>query len=105
MERNRTHNIMLLEVSYKDGDTISFKTVAGEEVIARLVKKETDSMKVKKPMALTMTKDGIGMVPFTFTVGRDSELDINLSTIVFIAKTEKGMADQYIESTTGIKIN
>jgi hypothetical protein len=24
---------------------------------------------------------------------------------VFIAKTEKGMADQYIESTTGIKIN
>ena len=56
-------------------------------------------------MALTMTKDGIGMVPFTFTVGRESELDINLSTIVFIAKTEKGMADQYIESTTGIKMN
>ena len=96
---------MLLEVSYKEGDTISFKTVAGEEVIARLIKKEIDSMKVKKPMALTGTKDGIGMVPFTFTVGRDSELDINLSTIVFIAKTEKGMADQYIESTTGIKIN
>ena len=96
---------MLLENTYKDGDTISFKTVAGEEVIARLVKKETDSMKVKKPMALTMTKDGIGMVPFTFTVGRDSDLEINLSTIVFIAKTEKGMADQYIESTTGIKIN
>ena len=69
---------MLLETTYKDGDTISFKTVAGEEVIARLVKKETDSMKVKKPMALTMTKDGIGMVPFTFTVGRDSDLEINL---------------------------
>ena len=96
---------MLLENTYKDGDTISFKTVAGEEVIARLVKKETDSMKVKKPMALTMTKEGIGMVPFTFTVGRDSELDINLSTIVFIAKTEKGRADQYIESTPGIQIN
>ena len=30
---------MLLEVSYKEGDTISFKTVAGEEVIARLIKK------------------------------------------------------------------
>jgi hypothetical protein len=96
---------MLLEVSYKEGDTISFKTVAGEEVIARLLKKEKDSMKVKKPMALTGTKEGIGMVPFTFTVGRDSEIDINLTTIVFIAKTEKGMADQYIESTTGIKIN
>ncbi len=31
---------MLLENTYKDGDTISFKTVAGEEVIARLVKKK-----------------------------------------------------------------
>ena len=96
---------MLLEATYKEGDTISFKTVAGEEVIARLIKKEKDSMRVKKPMALTMTKEGIGMVPFTFTVGRDSELDVNLATIVFIAKTEKGMADQYIESTTGIKMN
>jgi hypothetical protein len=97
---------MLLEATYKDGDTISFKTVAGEEVVARLIKKEKDSMRVKKPMALTMTKEGgIGLVPFTFTVGRDSELDVNLSTIVFIAKTEKAMADQYIESTTGIKIN
>ena len=95
---------MLIENTYKEGDTISFKTVAGEEVIARLVKKESDSMKVKKPMALTGTKEGIGMVPFTFTVGRDSEIDINLTTIVFIAKTEKGMADQYIESTTGIKL-
>ena len=96
---------MLLEATYKEGDTISFKTVAGEEVIARLIKKEKDSMRVKKPMALTMTKEGIGMVPFTFTVGRDSEIDINLGSIVFIAKTEKAMADQYIESTTGIKMN
>ena len=31
---------MLIETSYKDGDTISFKTVAGEEIVARLVKKD-----------------------------------------------------------------
>ena len=31
---------MLLESSYKEGDTISFKTVAGEEIVARLVKKD-----------------------------------------------------------------
>ena len=80
---------MLLEATYKEGDTISFKTVAGEEVIARLIKKETDSMKVKKPMALTMTKDGIGMVPFTFTVGRDSELDITYQLLCLLLKLKK----------------
>tara|TARA_X000000950_G_scaffold237998_1_gene289856 strand:+ start:617 stop:907 length:291 start_codon:yes stop_codon:yes gene_type:complete len=95
---------MLLESSYKEGDTISFKTVAGEEIVARLVKKDTTHIKVKKPMALTMTKEGLGMVPFTFTVSPDTELEVNLATIVFIAKTETTMANQYIESTTGIKL-
>tara|TARA_R110000868_G_scaffold35933_2_gene128148 strand:+ start:3173 stop:3463 length:291 start_codon:yes stop_codon:yes gene_type:complete len=95
---------MLIEVPYRDGDTISFKTVAGEEVIARLVQKEENSMKVRKPMALTMNKDGLGLVPFMFTVSKDSDVVINLTTVVFIAKTEKGMADQYIESTTSIKL-
>jgi len=55
-------------------------------------------------MALTMTKEGLGMVPFTFTVSPDTELEVNLTTIVFIAKTETTMANQYIESTTGIKL-
>lgn len=95
---------MLIEVPYRDGDTISFKTVAGEEVIARLVQKEENSMKIRKPMALTMNKDGLGLVPFMFTVSTDSDVVINLTTVVFIAKTEKGMADQYIESTTSIKL-
>tara|TARA_B110000503_G_scaffold68740_1_gene107365 strand:- start:1044 stop:1334 length:291 start_codon:yes stop_codon:yes gene_type:complete len=95
---------MLIEVPYRDGDTISFKTVAGEEVIARLVQKEENSMKIRKPMALTMNKDGLGLVPFMFTVSKDSDVVINLTTVVFIAKTEKGMADQYIESTTSIKL-
>ena len=80
---------MLIEVPYKDGDTITFKTVAGEEVIARLVQKAEDSMKISKPMALTMNKDGLGLVPFMFTVSKDSDVIINLTTVVFIAKTEK----------------
>lgn len=95
---------MLIETPYKEGDTITFKTVAGEEVIARLEKKDQDSMKVKKPMALTATQQGLGMVPFTFTVKPDTVLEVNLNTVVFIAKTDDEMSKQYIESTTGIKV-
>lgn len=96
---------MLIDIPYKEGDTITFKTVAGEEVIARLEKKDKDSITVKKPMALTASANGIGMVPFTFTVAPDTALEVNLSTVVFIAKTDQAMASQYIESTTGIKVN
>jgi len=95
---------MLVQDPYKVGDTVSFKTVAGEEIIARLTHLSDAKIKVKKPLALTMTEKGLGLVPFTFTVSQDTELELNRTTIVFIAKTEKAMADQYIEKTTGIKL-
>ena len=95
---------MLVQDPYKVGDTVSFKTVAGEEIIARLTQLSDAKIKVKTPLALTMTEKGLGLVPFTFTVSQDTELELNRTTIVFIAKTEKAMADQYIEKTTGIKL-
>ena len=95
---------MIIDTPYKAGDTITFKTVAGEEVIARLESQEKDSIKVKKPMALTASQQGLGMVPFTFTVSPDATLTVNLATVVFVAKTDSEMAGQYIESTTGIKL-
>ena len=56
---------MLIQKPYTEGDTVTFKTVAGEEVVARVIKvNDEDSIKVKKPMALTLTEKGLGMVPF-----------------------------------------
>lgn len=95
---------MIIETPYKQGDTITFKTVAGEEVIARLEEETATHIKVHKPLALTATQQGIGMVPFCFTVSPDQKINIRLSSIVFIAKTEEQSAKQYIESTTSIKL-
>jgi len=95
---------MIIETPYKDGDTISFKTVAGEEVIARLVEEKGDTIKVAKPLALTATQQGLGLVPFTFTVSPEANLVVNKNTLVFIAKTEKDMASQYVQQTTGLTV-
>jgi len=95
---------MLIEAPYKNGDTVSVKTVAGEEIVARLVDENGETLTVTKPMALTATQQGIGMVPFSFTVSPDSKLSLNKSTLVFIAKTDENTAKQYIESTTNIKL-
>ena len=96
--------MLVTKPDYAVHDTITFKTQAGEEVVARLTQVNTDSIKVRKPMALTMTEKGIGMVPFSLTVSMDTEMLINLSTVVFIAKTADKTAKQYIESTTGLKV-
>jgi hypothetical protein len=95
---------MLLDLPYKNGDTITFKTVAGEEVIARLEEETATKLKVSKPMALTATQQGRGMVPCTFTVNPATSIQVMLSSIVFIAKTDDEMAKQYLTSTTGIAI-
>ena len=95
---------MLIEVPYKEGDTITLKTAAGEEILSRLVKEDNDSIKISKPMALTAAQGGLGLVPWVFTVGQDTEITLRTDSIMFIAKTEEGMAKQYIESTTGITL-
>lgn len=96
---------MLVEVPYKEGDTISCKTVAGEEIVARLTKVADTYIRVHKPMVLTATQSGLGLAPFTFTVDKNQDIDLRLENLLFIAKTEKNMASQYIQSTTGLKVN
>ena len=95
---------MLIDTPYKNGDTISVKTVAGEEIVARLIDESGETVTVTKPMALTATQSGIGMVPFSFTVAPSAKLSLNKNTLVFIAKTDENTAKQYIESTTNIKL-
>lgn len=95
---------MIIDTPYKVGDTISMKTVAGEEIIARLDEEKGTKLKVSKPMALTMGQQGLGMVPFCFTVSPETSIELNMNTLVFIAKTDAEMAKQYVQSTTGIAI-
>ena len=95
---------MIIETPYKVGDTISMKTVAGEEIIARLEEEKGSKLKVTKPMALTMSEQGLGLVPFTFTVNPESSVELNVNTLLFVAKTDEDMAKQYIQSTTGIAV-
>lgn len=93
---------MLLETPYKNGDTVSLKLSAGEEIIARLEEETDDFVKLHKPMALVAQGQGIGLAPFMFSVNPDAKFKINTKSIVCIVKTEEGLASQYTEKTTGI---
>lgn len=95
---------MIIETPYKATDTITIKTVAGEEVVARLVEETDKTVKVKKPMAIMATGQGIGLGPFTFTVNPEADVVLNKSAVLMIAKTDKEMASQYVQSTTGLAL-
>jgi hypothetical protein len=95
---------MIIETQYTASDAVTIKTISGEEVIARFVEEDKDTITVVKPMALVMAQQGPGLGPYTFTVNPDSKLKINKAGILFVTKSDPEMGKQYIESTTGIAL-
>jgi hypothetical protein len=78
--------------------------VSGEEVVAKLSEETDKSYKVSRPMIITLSGQGIGMMPFVFTTPPDKNLEINKSAVTMISPTELNFADQYISGTTGIDL-
>jgi hypothetical protein len=96
---------MLINKGLSNGDVITLKLVSGEEILARYVEETTSGIKVEKPMVLAAGPKGLGMAPYIFTVDPDRAISISHSAIVIQSPTEKSMADQYLQSTTGIAMS
>jgi hypothetical protein len=95
---------MLISKGISAGEVVTIKTTAGEEIVAKLIEDGPLGVKVSKPLCLTATKDGIGLVPFLFTTDPNAEVTINKNSIMVMAVTIKDAADRYTEQTTGIKL-
>jgi hypothetical protein len=95
---------MLINKGITPGEVVTIKTTAGEEIVAKLVEENALGVRVNKPLCLTATKEGIGLVPFLFTTDPEAEVTINRSTVMVLAPTVKDAADTYIQQTTGIKL-
>lgn len=95
---------MLIESPIKDNDTVTIKTIGGEEIVGKLVGTFSDFYKISKPMKVMVTPQGIGLGPLAFTIHPDSKVDVMKTSVLFIAKTDSEMAKQYIASSTGIML-
>ena len=95
---------MIIETPYKASDTITVRTTAGEELLARFVTEDDKTITIEKPMAVMVTQQGLGLGPFTFTVNPNSKLKLNKNTIVFVHKTDSEMAKQYVSNTSNIHL-
>jgi hypothetical protein len=93
---------MLIDKGITPGEVVSLKLISGQELLAKLVEETTTMYKISKPLVLSMSQQGIGMIPFMFTVDPEKEISISKSAIIVIANCDKQFADQYISGTTGI---
>lgn len=95
---------MIIETPFKELDTVTIKTSAGDEIIARYITDDTNTVTVEKPFAIVATQQGIGLGPFIFTVAPDTRIKLNKNLILFIHKTEAELAKQYMSSSSGIQL-
>jgi len=95
---------MIIEKPLSAGDTITIKTTAGEEIVARLVELKPNSYVVSKPLAVMATQQGIGLGPLAFTINPETKVEINTHAVLFVAKSDSEMAKQYVSSTSGLQL-
>ena len=95
---------MLLKKPHSEGDVVSVKLTSEIELIARLVREESKSVTVSKPMRVVNDmRGGVGLMDWIM-LGDSNEVTIDRSHIYHVSAAIKEFADQYTESTTGIAL-
>jgi len=92
---------MLLDIT-KQGDVVSVRLSTGEEMLGTLVKDNTTSLELSKPMIVARTPDGnMGLIPFMVTTNSE-KYTISTAHILAYAKTQEEIAKLYSEQTSSI---
>ena len=97
---------MLVISNFSKGDIITAKLSTGEEIVARFESSSADELKVVKPTVLTLNhQNGQAMlIAWLMSIDAHSSDPVSIkgNQIVATARTIKGLADSYTQSTTGI---
>ena len=94
---------MLIEKPISSGDVVSLKIVNGDELIARYEGETADEIKINRPLALSASSQGLGMMPWIF-LGNKETITIKKSHVFVMVPSKKEAADQYMQGTTGIAL-
>ena len=94
---------MLMQKPITAGTVVSMKLVNGDEIIARYEEENTETIKINRPLALTMGAQGLGMIPWLF-LGDTDTFSLKREHIFVMVPSKKEASDQYMEGTTGIAL-
>ena len=94
---------MLLQKPITDGTVVSLKLVTGDEIIARYEGEDDKTIKINRPLALTMGQQGLGMIPWLF-LGETDTFTLKREHVFVMVPSKKDASDQYMQGTTGIAL-
>ena len=95
---------MLIDKGFSQGDTVSVKLVNGDELIGRFEEETDTAYKLSKPMAVTLSSGGLGMIPWVF-LGNNEKITLKKEHVFVVVSSKEDAAKQYLQGTTGIALN
>jgi len=96
--------LLNLKKDFSNGDIVSIKLINGDEIIARFESEDADTITISRPLALTMSGQGLGMIPWVF-LGKEDSITIRKKNTFFVVASKGEAAKQYTEGTTGIALS
>ena len=94
---------MLISKGFTQGDVVSLKLVNGDEIIARIEEDTADTIKITRPLAITIGQQGLGMIPWLF-LGETETFTLNKTHVFTVVASKEDAAKQSTEGTTGIAL-
>lgn len=99
---------MLVKSNCKPGSIVTIKLSTAEEVVAKLVSDNGETVGVARPLVFTMNpQDGNAMlIPWLMSVEHRSPdtVTINKSNVITMNETTKQISDHYNQVTSPIKM-
>ena len=95
---------MLLQKPHAKGDIVTIKLTSDTEIITRFVSQDDSGITFEQPMEVSITPQGLGLMPWLFSADASKEVTIANSLVFCTMDALKDLADQYVEGTTGITL-
>lgn len=75
----------------------------GEEIVGKITAMDADTYTIAKPLSVVPGREGIQLMNSLFTADPESDITVNKSSVIMVAKIRDEVLDSYVEATTGIK--
>ena len=94
---------MLVTNRYDKDQTVSFKLVNGDEIVAKVVEETNDGFVINKPTTVMPSQKGLGLIQSLFTSDVDKNIILDKKHVMMHSPTIKDVENHYIKTTTGIE--
>jgi hypothetical protein len=94
---------MLIQKGYQAGDVVVFKTVTGDEIVAKIVETLSDGFLVNRPCTVIPSPQGLGLMQSMISADINTNVTLKSEHIIMHGPVIQDIENHYIRTTTGIQ--